>query len=1004
MIVRVDSTPHLEELITRIGRELAASTDRRRPWPLSPRWWDDWLLQWASADDRTKVQLFRFVDVLPTLTSAEEVADHFHSYFQHEAGNFPAPIRVAANLASPTSPTRNLVGRMIQAGTTRMARQFVAGSSLDQIAKRLRRQWDQGFAFTLDVLGEATITEKEADLYRDEYLALLERLGPETRQWPRKDRLEQASYGWVPRLNLSIKVSALFSLFDPIDEPGTIKGVGARLREILRQARQQGAHINLDMEQYAYKDVTLALFREVLSEPEFADWPDIGLAMQAYLKDTERDLHELADWVKRRGTPITVRLVKGAYWDYETVMAEQRHWPVPVFTEKWRSDASFERCAAYLMSHAEWFRPAIASHNLRSLAHALAVAQDLEVPRTDYEIQMLYGMAEPFQHAFASRGERLRIYTPYGKLLPGMAYLVRRLLENSSNSSFLHQAFRSHRSLEELLLPPHSPPTPSPVEKNMVTMPKTARMSEQSPIVNEPVLDFSLRTSRELMLHALSDVRHRLGRHENLWIGGHAIETAEHLVSVNPANFHETIGVFARAKRRHADEAVAAAKHALPKWSREPVDKRASCVERIADALRRHRTELAAWEVLECGKQWREADADVTEAIDFCEYYARGMRSLGQTKRRREPGEDDYYEYRARGVTAVIAPWNFPLAILCGMTMAPLVAGNPVIIKPAEQSSIIAARFVELIRESADLPPGVLNFLPGIGEEVGARLVEHPDVAIINFTGSKSVGLAIARTAAVTPPGQRHLKHVLAEMGGKNAIIVDNDADLDEAVMGVVRSAFGYQGQKCSACSRVIVLPNIYTTFVERLRDATASLTIGPPENPSYSMGPVIDETSHKRLHEVIDLGKREAECIYAGDVSAIEDTGYYVAPHLFANVSPSHRLAQEEFFGPILTILKASDIGEAIEIANGTDYALTGGVYSRNPGHIERVRSEMEVGNLYINRKITGAEVDRQPFGGYRLSGTGSKAGGPEYLHHFLLARTVTENTLRRGFAPEED
>jgi RHH-type proline utilization regulon transcriptional repressor/proline dehydrogenase/delta 1-pyrroline-5-carboxylate dehydrogenase len=413
--------------------------------------------------------------------------------------------------------------------------------------------------------------------------------------------------------------------------------------------------------------------------------------------------------------------------------------------------------------------------------------------------------------------------------------------------------------------------------------------------------------------------------------------------------------------------------------------------------------DLAAWEVLECGKQWREADADVAEAIDFCEYYGRGMLELSAPRRRALPGEENLYSYIPRGVTAVIAPWNFPLAILCGMTMAPLVAGNPVIMKPAEQSSVVAAQFMEILKE-LDLPPGVLTFLPGLGEEVGQHLVEHPDVAVISFTGSVAVGLAINEQAAKRRAGQRSVKHVIAEMGGKNAIIVDDDADLDEAVVGIMKSAFGYQGQKCSACSRVIVLEKIYDQVVERLRAATASLAIGPPEDPSFSLGPVIDDEAKDRLLKAIERGKSEASCLFAGTLGPEHEHGSYVAPHLFIDVAPDSFLAQTEHFGPVLTLFKARDLTHALELANGTAYALTGGIYSRNPVNLERAKREFQVGNLYINRKITGAEVDRQPFGGFKLSGIGAKAGGPDYLHQFLVGRTITENTLRRGFAPQEE
>ena len=354
--------------------------------------------------------------------------------------------------------------------------------------------------------------------------------------------------------------------------------------------------------------------------------------------------------------------------------------------------------------------------------------------------------------------------------------------------------------------------------------------------------------------------------------------------------------------------------------------------------MRRRRFELAAWEVHECAKPWREADADVAEAIDFCEFYADGVMELARPHGVDVPGEEDRFEYLPRGVAAVIAPWNFPLAILTGMTTAALATGNTVVMKPAEQSSVVAAKLMEIFRE-IDMPPGVVNYLPGRGETVGAALVEHPDVALVAFTGSRGVGLAIhAKAAEVSAAGNlRFIKHVIAEMGGKNAIVIDDDADLDEAVLGVVKSAFGYQGQKCSACSRAIVLERVYETFCKRLVEATRSLKVGPAEDPATSLSAVIDQEAYDRIGRYVELGRRTARELLAVDVGRLAGEGFYVGPHIFADVAPESPLAQEEIFGPVLSVLRAADLDEAIAMANGTDYALTGGMFSRSPEHLAR-------------------------------------------------------------------
>lgn len=493
----------------------------------------------------------------------------------------------------------------------------------------------------------------------------------------------------------------------------------------------------------------------------------------------------------------------------------------------------------------------------------------------------------------------------------------------------------------------------------------------------------------------------QLGRAYSLVINDEPVESSSQLVVRNPGDQQQTLGRVAMAEAKHVEMAVRAAREAQADWAALGARGRAEYLRAAADVLRRRKFEIAACEVLECGKQWRESDADVCEAIDFCEYYAAGAIALDEPQEVDVPGEENRFIHVPRGVAAVIAPWNFPLAILTGMTTAALATGNTVVMKPAEQSSITAAKLMEVFQE-VGLPSGVANYLPGRGEIVGAGLVDHPDVSLIVFTGSRSVGLAINKRAAeVSAAGLPYVKRVIAEMGGKNAIIVDEDADLDEAVLGVVKSAFGYQGQKCSACSRAVVLDRVHDAFLNRLVEATRSLRVGPASDPATSVGPVIDRESLERIKRYIDLGRKEAREVLGIDAGELAKKGNYIGPHIFADVKPNSRLAQEEIFGPVLAVIRVSDLTEAIAVANATEYALTGGIFSRSPANLDRAAREMQVGNLYINRSITGALVGRQPFGGFKMSGIGSKAGGPDYLLQFVLPKTITENTLRRGFAP---
>jgi RHH-type proline utilization regulon transcriptional repressor/proline dehydrogenase/delta 1-pyrroline-5-carboxylate dehydrogenase len=494
-----------------------------------------------------------------------------------------------------------------------------------------------------------------------------------------------------------------------------------------------------------------------------------------------------------------------------------------------------------------------------------------------------------------------------------------------------------------------------------------------------------------------------LGERFPLVINNKAVSTDDWAASLNPSNQKEIIGYAAQATVKEADAALVAARAAQPNWARTPPDDRAALLERVAELMRRDKAALCALEILEAGKNWTEADADVAEAIDFCNFYASVMRDMGRPHRTQVvAGESNLQQWWPRGVGAIIAPWNFPLAILTGMVTAGVVTGNTVIMKPSDQTPVIGARLMRLFLE-AGVPPGVLNLLTGPGRSVGTHLVAHPQIDFIAFTGSKEVGLNIWQTAGRTVAGQVNLKKVICEMGGKNCIIVDNDADLDEAVAGCIASAFGYQGQKCSALSRLIVLADNFDRFIERLIAAAGSLRIGPAEVPGNIIGPVINRDAQQRILAIIEDGQKEAKLAWQGAVPE-DENACYVPPTIFTGVPSTSRLFREEIFGPVLAVTKAKDFDEAIALANDSEFALTGGCYSRSPVNIERVKNELVCGNLYINRTITGAIVERQPFGGFKMSGGGTKAGGREYLQNFFVPRVITENCLRRGFAPAEE
>ncbi|WP_052672440.1 L-glutamate gamma-semialdehyde dehydrogenase [Aliterella atlantica] len=987
MVLQVEKNTY-EAKTQEIAKQLLAATRENRSFFASLRdqmRWDDKLLAWAMSNPGLRVQLFRFIDCLPALHSKPEVAAHLQEYLGDESVELPAALKGMLNFATPDSMPGQVAATTVSTAVETLAHKYISGENIKEVLKTIERLRKNKMAFTIDLLGEAVITEAEAQSYLDRYLDLMAQLVAASKKWTPVAAIDSAEGETLSQVQVSVKLTAFYSQFDPLDACGSEAKVSDRIRILLRRAQELGAAVHFDMEQYAYKDLTLSILKKILMEQEFRTRTDVGITIQAYLRDSERDTKDLIAWAKERGYPLTIRLVKGAYWDQETIKAAQKDWQQPVYNDKAATDANFETITQLLLENHEYVYAAIGSHNVRSQAVAIAIAETLNIPRRRFEMQVLYGMGDKLASALVARGHRVRVYCPYGELLPGMAYLIRRLLENTANSSFLRQSLED-RPVEELLAPP--------ISKGDV--PFAANHAAFANVADTDYADMELRNTAQT---AFANVRQQLGKTYLPLINGEYQQTEQIIDSVNPSKYSEIVGKVGLISPEQAKAAMEAAKVAFPAWRRTPVKERADILRKAAVLMEQKRAELSAWIVLEVGKPVKEADAEVSEAIDFCNYYAQEMERLDKGYNYDIAGETNRYIYQPRGIAVVISPWNFPLAIAAGMTVAALATGNCTLLKPAETSSVIAAKFAEILVE-AGIPKGVFQYVPGRGSTVGAYLVNHPDTHLIAFTGSQEVGCRIYADAAIVQPGQKHLKRVIAEMGGKNGLIIDESADLDAAVVGVVQSAFGYSGQKCSACSRVIVLEPIYDAFVQRLVEATHSLNIGLAESPSTQVGPVIDANARDRIKEYIEQGKKEAQAALEIPVT---DTGYFVSPTIFSNVAPTAAIAQEEIFGPVVAVIKVKDFNEAIAVANGTNFALTGGLYSRTPSHIQQAEQEFEVGNLYINRTITGAIVARQPFGGFKMSGVGSKAGGPDYLLQFLEPRTITENIQRQGFAPIE-
>ena len=857
-----------------------------------------------------------------------------------------------------------------------------------------------GFAFTVDLLGEASVNEEESDAYAAGYHEVLDALAEEQKKWPALSGNgpdNGMDWGSMPKVNISIKPSALYSRANPVALEDSVEGIYRRLAPLYQKTIDMGGFMCIDMEQLKYREITVELFKRLRSAPEFRHYPHLCLVQQAYLKDTEQAVRDLIAWARKEKLPIALRLVKGAYWDAETVFAKQCDWPVPVWTHKPESDLAHEKISRLILENHDIVYFACASHNVRSIAAVMEYARQLDVPEGRYEFQVLYGMAEPVRKGLRNVAGRVRLYCPYGKLIPGMAYLVRRLLENTANESFLRQSFADGAAVELLMENPAVT-----LERELAARQEKAPPNEEGPFPpfrNEPPVDFTIPEKRKAYAQGIAAVRAAEGRTLPLYIDGKDVVTETLLPTVNPADPGEVLAQVCQAGREEIDRALAGAKAVFPAWRDTPPLERAQYMHKAAAVARRRIYEMAALQTLEVGKPWEQAYGDVGEGIDFLEYYARDMLRLSVPRRMgRAPGEHNVLFYQPKGVAAVIAPWNFPSPLRWAWFRP---QSSPATrwcssLRPCPRPS---ATILWKSSRKWGSPPGSSTIAP----------VRAPSWATIwwNTRTSASSALPVRWTwactswkkAAKVQPGQRQVKRVIAEMGGKNATIVDDDADLDEAVSQVVYSAFGFQGQKCSACSRVIVLDAIYDTFVQRLALAAQSLRIGPAENPENFLGPLADASLQKNVLEYIEIAEAEGKTLVKR--SDLPDKGAYVPLLIVEDVMPEHRIAQEEVFGPVLAVMRAKDFDEALELALSTRFALTGAVFSRSPENLAKAREKFRVGNLYLNKGSTGAMVGRQPFGGFNMSGVGSKTGGPDYLLQFMDPRCVTENTIRRGFTP---
>ena len=1086
-----------EKLVFKMGVELLEESRKQDRLFLEKNWWYQKMLSWTMQKQSLKTSLFRFIDVLPNLSTDEDFLSHWREYFKDE------DLRFVTSGVGAVAPS--LLVKTIRKQITNVAKMFITGSHIKESLPVISKNWEQGFAFSLDILGEEVLSEKEAESYFKAYLSSMEEL--KLASWSHQKTLQNDLDGEIPTINLSVKLSALFSQVKLEAWDYSKEQIKKRLRPLMQKAITDFCFINVDMEDYHHKDLYTEVFKELLMEEEFKDYPHFGTVLQAYLKESLDDLKAWLSFCKKRKQKMTIRLVKGAYWDSEYLLHRQKNWPIPVWTKKEETDLNFEKALALLFQDSECVKIAIGSHNVRSIACALA--QHKKHPEALLEFQFLYGMAEGLAKTLKERGYLTRFYCTMGELIPGMSYLVRRLLENSANQSFILNSLMTNQSPEELLSSPEealSQKGPShkavsqqgffqgelsqrdcsqqnisqqgffqesvsqrgsyqqgPFQAGMSQRVSSQQGSLQQsvfqkdssqqnmsqrknskwgfssakklPFINRifkktslqtrsslykageffhtkagleggftnfPVPDFSKKQNRELFQKALQKWESRfpvqlpLPYYYKTHGALNSTPAEEIFLRKNPNKKNQIISKTPFLNREQTLEAIEAAYRFFPKWKATSASQRVIYLKNTAELLKENFFSLASLQVYEVGKTWEEASADVAEAIDFCSFYAESYESLSVSKLTDEvAGEESFLRQEPIGLVAVIAPWNFPLAILTGMLTAPLVCGNTVLVKPAEQSSLTAYELISLLLK-AGFPKESFVFLPGRGEEVGEALVEHPKVSVVSFTGSLEVGQGIFNKISSQRKG---FKRVVLEMGGKNAIVIDSSADLDLAVRGVIESAFGFQGQKCSACSRVILLENIYEKFLSRWIPAIESLMIGEVKNPAHSLGALVDENSAQRVKDFLQKQKEKLIYKYPGGETSNHQL---IAPTVYLTQNPQSDLMQKELFAPVVVCFKAKTIDEAIDVLNQTPLGLTAGLYSRHPGHIEIFKSRVEVGNVYINRNCTGAVVKRHPFGGRKHSGLGSKAGQADYLKQFLQAKVVTENQMRRGFSPE--
>lgn len=983
----------LEQLTVELGQDLWRKMQRRKPSLFEPRWWEDRILAAAVADPALRQQMFRFVDVLPRLRTHQELSRHLHEFFAEVQAIDPEArelVRFGADQLSPNSILSRALAHNLRWQVHRIARRFVAAPEPATLLRTIAGQRQHGQGTAIATLAGVPLTAEERDAYFDSVVHQLSELAPAVAVWPEDRLLDHDQFGPAPRLHVAVQLSRLTGLRECRDPERVAAELLPRLRTLLRFAREQQVLLQIDGETASWRPTIHALLQQTLLEAEFAELTEIGIDIPADAATASAELQHWLSWLAERQVPVAIRLSLGPGWDEEHLRAQAQGWTSPVVAEPWQAGAQFETLAGVLLANTHLARPILATDHPRGLAAGLAQAQQLNVPRTAWEWQPRMGLHSELSQTLSERGYRVRLRTPVGEACLGLSLLIRDCLANPSYELPLGYSLRGENE-EDLFMNPAELAAQSPPRRKRLPL----------SFENQPLADFSQPEVRTAQLAALETVRGQLGRDYPLVIDGKAIHSRERHATRNPSRLSQLVGRVAIATEDDVLAAVATARRAFTHWSRVEVQYRYEYLGLIARELEQRRYELAAWMMFEVGLTWPEADQEVADAIDYCRYYAEQMKWLHEPSTAEIASEQNSYAFRPRGVVAAISSWDAPLSTIASMTAAALMTGNTLVLAPDLRAAVISAHWLSVL-QSIGLPDGVVQFIPGSIDDLCPVLAGSPDVDLVVCSTSVANGLRINALAATPHRSAQSIKRVLVDLPGNNAIIIDADADLDEAVAGVLASAFRQAGQSRRSCARVIVVEEIHDEFVNRLAAATKLLQVGPADEPGAEIGPLIDVANVETIDQICADVADEGQVHVAGEVPVeLAHEGCFAAPRIITGLTCKARIAAQDVVGPVLVVLRAENFKDALEIANATDYALIGGVYSRSPANLQRARQEFHVGNLFLNRPITHARVGRQPIGGYRLSGGGAKAGGPDYLLEFLIPVAICEDVSRRGIEP---